>query len=144
MTETREAHEDASEEGVAAELQRNPPEQPVAIRIGPSDVAVVNLPPGTTIRAVRESGEREYRDTFGEAPVVASLYGEAFGGAAICSGGLRGIRNGHHRRDRALWHEAARQVRGGGVVYVEHERQDWYGRQVWVAVRLRAREGVRP
>lgn len=123
----------------------------VEVRIAPSDVAAVWLPRGSVIRAVRDSGVREYPDTDLQGWVAARVYGEAFGGAAICTYpflGLRGIRNGNHKRDRAVWHEAARMIEGGGVAIVGHERQEIYGRQVWVACRVRAvtrePEGTRP
>jgi hypothetical protein len=118
-----------------------PATEVVELHIAPSDVAVVNLPGGTTIRAVRESGTTDYAPWYDDLPLIARVYGEAFEGVSIWTcGGLAGIRNGHFKRNRPAWHEAARQVARGGVAYIEHERQDYYGREVWQAARVRAGE----
>jgi len=122
------------------------PHRPVTeIRLQAGDAAVVNLPAGTTIRVIYPDGTtREDRTLMtgdpecDSLPVIARIWDRVFGGAWICTDlGLRGIRNGHHRRDRAVWHEAARVIRDGGVAYVEHEQRDWYGKPVWIAVRVR-------
>ena len=67
---------------------------------------------------------------------------DLLGWGAPCSfyGGLAGIRNGHRKRDRAVWHEAAKAIRNGGVAYVELEHLDWYGRGEWFAVGVRIAE----
>ena len=110
----------------------------------PADVAVVSLPAGTVIRVHRASAPAlgEYRPAVdGALPVIAMIPGdrELLGWEVVfCQvSGLRGVRNGHHRRDRAVWHQAAGMIKNGGVVYVEHERRPWYGRMAWQAVRVR-------
>ena len=109
----------------------------------PTDVAVVNLPPGYTVHAYRAGTNKpaEYPNTDPDRPVVATIPGDrdllGWGVVYASYGGLRGIRNGHHKRDRDVWHRAASMLAGGGVVYVEHEQQDWFGKQVWVAMRVR-------
>lgn len=124
------------------------PEPVKEIRLQPGDAAVMNLPEGTVVHVVFPDGTtRDYRGyadelpddlDCGPQPLVACVWDRAFGAACFCVYlGLHGIRNGHHRRDRAVWHEAARMIRNGGVAYVEHEQQDWYGKPVWVAVRIR-------
>jgi hypothetical protein len=111
-----------------------------------ADVAVMNLP-GGTVAHIHRPGTHEgpfmgHRDPAD--PFIATVPGDRdlLGwGAMVCSyGSLRGIRNGHHRRDRAIWHAAARAVERGGVVYVEHEQQAPYSKTVWVAVRVRMDE----
>lgn len=118
----------------------------VEVHPAPLETAVVNLPPGTTVRLVRGSHEAYFADVFQDPedplPVVAEFPSPEFGGAIVVryAGGLAGIRNGRHARDRAVWHEAAKWVRDGGVAYVLHEQRDWYGKPVWWAVSVRAEE----
>lgn len=120
----------------------------IELHVGPSDVAVFSLPARTTLRAVRESGITIYAPDsggldWGDLPIIGRVYGEAFGGVGLWTcGDLRGIRNGHFSRVRPMWHEAARQIAKGGVVYIEHELQDYHGRQVWTPVRIRAWENL--
>ena len=113
------------------------------------EVAVINLPPGTTTR-VRHwlpSGCWTFRDYGGNGhpdddfPHIATIPGDkdhiGWGSSYCGYGSLAGIRNGRHKRDRAVWHEAAKAISKGGVAYVGHEQRDWHGRQVWVAVSMR-------
>lgn len=110
----------------------------------PADVAVIHLPPGcwAEVHAPGTKGDgRQFGWQDDETPLVATVPGDrrllGWGVTQCLYSSLRGIGNGRHKRDRAIWHEAADAVKDGGVVYVEHEQRDWYGRQVWVAVRVR-------
>ena len=115
--------------------------QVVTVEPRPLEAVVVNAAEGTTIRVMREGQAREHADKPVPGvpmPVVAVVWPPEFEGAAITRfGGLAGVRNGHHTRDRALWHEAAREAAKRGVVYVAHEQRDWCGRPAWVATGLR-------
>ncbi len=53
---------------------------------------------------------------------------------------IHGVRNGKHRLDRDAWHQAAREVRHGGVAYVQYEPQEYYRKQRWTAVGVRRDE----
>lgn len=114
----------------------------------PTDVAVVHLPGGGEIHVHQPgtSGEGRRIGCDPGEPLIATIPGDrrllGWGVTQCLYGSLRGVRNGRHRRDRAIWHEAADAVRDGGVAYVEHERQDWYGKQIWVAVRVRISPAV--
>lgn len=121
----------------------------VEIRPAPRETAVVNLPPRTIVRLVREGRKpRDFGDTFydpefpHQVPYVAEFPAPELGGAVIVrSGGLASIRNGRHSRDRAVWRAAVRLIRDGGVAYVAHEQRDWYGKPVWWAVSVRTETG---
>lgn len=117
----------------------------VEVRPDAYETTVVNLPATTTVRVVWPGREfRDYRDAHADLgladqpPFVAQFPASEIGGAEIVRyQGLHGIRNGHFARDRAVWHEAAKAIRRGGVAYIAHELRDWNGRRVWWAVSVR-------
>lgn len=119
--------------------------QIVEVRPRPAETVVANLPPGTTIRVVRDGQEPsdflsdDEVDGVPPLPVVAEIPAPELNGFAIVRHmiGLRGLRNGRHKRDRSIWHKAAGAVSRGGVAYVLHQQVDWYGRPVWMAVSVR-------
>ena len=124
-----------------------PEPQVVTVTPRPLEAVVVNADPGTTIRVDRDGQVRDYpqKQVPGvPLPVVAIVWPPEFEGAAITvfGGGLAGVRNGHHKRDRPIWHQAARDVALRGVVYVAHEQRGWYGRPAWVATGLRFEDGA--
>jgi hypothetical protein len=121
----------------------------VEVDPAPFETAVVNFPPRTIVRVVREGREpRDFGDTFydpgepAQVPYIAEFPAPELGGAVIVRcGGLASLRNGRHSRDRAVWRGAVRLIRDGGVAYVLHEQRDWFGRQVWWAVSVRTEAG---
>jgi hypothetical protein len=100
-----------------------------------AETAVFNLPPGTTVRLIRDGEVHDYPPLDNEGRQIGCIPAAAFGGVRFFCQCI--IRNGRHKRDRALWREADRAARQHGIAYVGHEQRDWYGRQVWVAVRVR-------
>jgi hypothetical protein len=136
--------------GLPASFDTDRPREPddtIEVRPDRTEVAVLNFPPGTVARVRTwdgKAGKWEYREIAAlitGSPLVAAVPGDrdglGWGARYVFYGGLAGIRNGHHRRDRAIWHEAAKAVRSGGVAYVRHEQQDYYGKTIWVAVSVR-------
>jgi hypothetical protein len=118
--------------------------QIVEVRPLPAETVVVNLPPGTVIRVVRDGQEpRDFlpdEEIDGVPPmrVIAEIPAPELNGFAFVGHmGLAGLRNGRHKRDRKTWHKAAGAVARGGVAYVRHEQVDWFGTTVWKAVSVR-------
>ncbi|MEW9530562.1 hypothetical protein [Microbispora sp. NPDC049125] len=111
-----------------------------------TEVVVANLPGGSTLRVHHPSGPRDYThnvwDEFPDLPFIPVVPGdrEAIGWGCYLSefGSLRGVRNGHIPRNREAWHAAAKVLRGGGVVYVRYELQDYYGKPTWTATGVRS------
>ena len=106
----------------------------------PHEVAAARLPACMTV--VLPGGTRLRPD---EMDQWIAVPGTALGwGASVCAWyGPRGVALNHHKRDRAVWQQAARMLgRGDGllVLYVVHEQRDWHGKTVWVAVRIRSEE----
>ena len=131
-------------------LAREPGGDPVRVTPERTEVAVVSFPGGAVVRvrqwlpkagfwAFNDYGDEQDPDD--DWPLIAAIPGDKdhLGwGARYCGyGSLAGIRNGHHARDRAVWHAAAKAISKGGVAYVRHEQRDWFGRQLWVAVSIR-------
>lgn len=74
---------------------------------------------------------------------VVTVPGAAVGwGASWCTWGTpAGVTRYRHKRDRAVWQQAARVLRAQpgemAVLYVIHEQVEERGRTVWAAVRIR-------
>ena len=110
----------------------------IDIRPAPDEVAVFNLAPGVTMRlhqreaaavVMREHNGFDGEPLIGCAPGDRNHLGWGTGlltyTTLLAAPGrpLTGIRNGHHKRDRAVWHEAEHMVRYGGVVYIQMEQR---------------------
>ena len=117
----------------------------------PTEVAVFSLPAGTVVRVHHPDGVREYPDTLADPdapdhPFSATIPGDretlGWGARIVAYWDVRRIATGHRKVDRKVWQETVKAIRRGGVVYVDHEQQDYYGKQVWVATGLRE-EGER-
>ena len=110
----------------------------------PHEVALARLPERMAVTAPGTSGLSwlEWRR-------YVAVPGNGLGWGAGFSTWLSvsGIARYHHKRDRAVWQQAAR-ILGDEladpswplVLYVVHEKDEAHGRPVWVAVRIR-REG---
>lgn len=102
------------------------------------DVIVANLPAGTLLRIHHPAGVRDYTAPQGDERLIAAVPGDrdhlGWGACIIRYSTAHGIRNGHHRLDRPVWHTAHRHVRDGGVAVIRHARHDHYGRPRWAAV----------
>lgn len=118
------------------------PAAPVCVDVQPSrtQLAVMHIPAAVTVRLRRwdaAAGDwviSEDRDD--DHPMIVVMPGD-FRSAGwvvwrVRYGGLAEIRGGHHKRDRAVWTEAVRRIRDGGVVYIQREQQACYGRLAWV------------
>lgn len=114
------------------------------VRPGRNEVAVVSLPPGGVARVHHPAGPRDWAPSLPGERLIATIpcdVDHIGWGASICSYlGVRAIRNGRHRRDRAVWDEAVKALRGHAVVYVRMERGDYYGRAVWTAAAVRTED----
>jgi hypothetical protein len=113
----------------------------------PAEVAVVNLPPGTTARVHHAHGVREYQGVSPDMATVVVAVGDVgllgWGAPGVVYLSLQQVRNGRHRLDRDVWHQAIRLIqRGGGVAYVQHEQRDYYGKPRWTAIGVRAEDAV--
>ena len=112
----------------------------------PAEVAVVAVPVGGVARIHHPSGAvMDYAPPSAAEAWIAVVPGDkdliGWGCVPCWYGSPRGVRNGHHQLDRAVWHDAAAQVCRQGVVYVVHELQDYYSRQRWTAVSCRTGGG---
>jgi hypothetical protein len=121
---------------------------PAVVGVWPkrTEVAVLNLPAGTTARVIRpwdDAAETVKIDT-PEQALTAALPGDrellGWGCRIIYYFDYRVIAHGKHRRDRHIWQQAVKAIQRGGVAYLQHEQQDYYGKQVWVATGLRTEE----
>jgi hypothetical protein len=105
------------------------------------EVAIVNLPPGTTARVHHAHGVRDYSGLGPEQSTILTAVGDVellgWGGPAVVYLEIRQIRNGRHRRDREAWQAAVRAIQGGGVAYVQYEQRDYYGKSRWAAIGFR-------
>ncbi|MGP4027174.1 hypothetical protein [Actinomadura sp. 3N407] len=104
------------------------------------DVVVVNIPAGTALRIHHPAGARDYIAAPSDTRLVAAIPGDrdhlGWGAGIVRYGSAHMIRNGHHKRDRPLWHEAHRAVREGGTALIQHVRRDVHGRPRWDAVKV--------
>ena len=112
----------------------------------PAEVAVVAVPAGGVARIHYPSGVvMDYPPPLDDEAWIAVVPGDkdliGWGCVPCWYGSPRGVRNGHHQLDRAVWHDAAAQVCRQAVVYVVHELQDYYSRQRWTAVSCRLSGG---
>ena len=99
---------------------------------------MVNLPCGVTARVHRANGTDDYRGdlaTIFVAPGDVELLG--WGASVVFYLDVRVVRNGRHRLDREVWQAAVKAAQRGGVVYVQHEQRDYYGKPRWTAVEIR-------
>lgn len=106
------------------------------------EVAIVNLPAGSTVRVHSGGGTRDWVSDLGEdVPFIATIPGDreyiGWGAVIVRYIDIRVVRNGKHRRDRLVWQKAVKSVQRGGVTYLRFEQQDYYGKQVWVATGFR-------
>lgn len=106
-----------------------------------TEVAIVYVPAGAVVRVHHPAGVREYAPQLPEESWYAVIPGDTatigWGWNVGWYGDLRGIRNGHHRLNRDAWHAAARELRSAGVVYVQYEASDYFGKRRWTAVSVR-------
>lgn len=122
----------------AATTQETP-----AVEVYPAatEVAVIYLPDGGTARVHLADRVRDYSPTLPDAPLIAVVPGdrELLGwGAQVCLYlDLGVVRYGHHRLDRPVWHAAVKALRDGGVVFVQYEQREYYGKSRWTAVAIR-------
>ncbi|GAA4221396.1 hypothetical protein FHR32_005068 [Streptosporangium album] len=106
-----------------------------------TEVAILHVPAGAVARVHHPAGVREYTPLLPEESWYAVVPGDkdliGWGAVPCWYGSLAGIRNGRHRLDRDAWHAAARELRSGGVTYVQYEVRDYYGNPRWTATGVR-------
>jgi hypothetical protein len=109
----------------------------VTVTPGPREVALAWLPDGARIHITG----RDHPECPDIPVVEVAGAGMGYGAYIVSRWGPKGIGLGRHRRDRAMWQRAARQLAAGGiggpVLYVAHEPADWCGKTVLVATRIR-------
>jgi hypothetical protein len=119
----------------------------IDIRPEINEIAVVNLPVGQAARVHHPSGPRVWAPPPGErliAEIPCDNTHIGWGVVITSYIAVGAIRNGRHRRDRAVWHEAARAVRRQPVVYVAMDQREYYGRHVWTAISVRTESSLTP
>jgi hypothetical protein len=104
---------------------------------GPHEVAVAFVPAGTAVSLAGEPLAAPASESGSYVMVPGAEMGWEV--RAFWCDHLSGVRNGHHRRDRDVWHAAARRLartaRGqAAVIYVAHEPRPWYRKTVLQAV----------
>jgi hypothetical protein len=113
----------------------------IDIRPEINEIAVVNLPAGQTARVHHPTGARDWTAWLPGEPLIATIPCDVdhigWGCSIVAYLHIRAIRNGRHRRDRAVWDQAVRALRSEPVVYVRLEQREYYGRDVWTAVSVR-------
>ena len=116
----------------------------------PTEVAAFSLPAATVVRVHHPSGPVEYGNAYAGDPELAGLpfSGTIPGDREVLGWGakivtyfdVRVMAHGKRKAERPVWQAAVKAIAKGGVVYVQHEQQDWYGKTVWVATGLRREE----
>src|SRR5256885_2698557 len=96
-----------------------------------TEVLVANLPAGSVLTVHHPGGVvRQFESHLPGEPLIVAVPGDlevlGWGAYVIHYMTTHQIRNGHHRLDRAVWWEAERVVRDGGIAYVQHELRDHY------------------
>lgn len=110
----------------------------------PAEVAVARVPAGAKVVVHRDGyGEgSEYPPDSTDADLWITVPGDrallGWGAAISAYYSAAGIRNGKHKRDRDVWHQAAALTQRGEIAYVGLERQMSFGSEVWAAVSVRA------
>jgi hypothetical protein len=107
------------------------------------EVLVAHLPAGAVLTVHYPTGAvRELTvDHLPDDPLIVAMPGDVeglgWGAYVVYYRDPHTIRNGHHRLDRTVWHQAERVVRQGGIAYIQYEQHDHHGRPRWTAVGVR-------
>ena len=114
---------------------------------GADEVVIACLPHGSTVRVHHGETVREYHDGLANHPGNFDVrFSVVIPGSAVHIGWAEGfcqyldvevIRYHKHRDERQVWRDAVKAARRCGMVCLQLEQRDYYGRTVWRAVRFR-------